>query len=561
MRKIFNISLFVLLLSTTSKMFAQDEENPIFAEVGINAVDLLPPTNDKIKAIARDYLGPNDWRFGGVPIHAAAGFYLFKGLSINASVNLNKVKCEICERLGNKESKRTYFNTNFDVRFALNQFVKKQKRGWFDPYIKVGIGVARLGADEEVISVLSPGGGVNLWLSKRWGIALSSTARYSLNKDGLKFNDKGRWFFQHNLGIIYKFNVFSDKDKDGIIDKEDKCPQKAGPKRTNGCPDQDNDGIPDKDDACPKLAGKKALKGCPDSDNDGVNDKEDQCPEEAGSKELNGCPDSDNDGVIDIEDACPDEKGTIENFGCPNKEEITKKIIDSYKGADSIFAPRNQLILFDLGKSNLKPTTKKYLDKLAEWMMSKHKDKRFYVKGNTDNMGGDYMNIPLSIKRSQVVIDYLASKGVDYNMLIEKGYAADRPLNENKTDAERQENRRVEVVFEQVVSEEDKSYTTKAHMIFKGERLEDIANMHGISVDDLIKYNGLKSNDIKNRTWIYLAPIKKSSLSLKEGRHRVKRDETLYSLARKYKTSVAKLRRLNKLKSNKIKIGQVLRVK
>jgi hypothetical protein len=41
----------------------------------------------------------------------------------------------------------------------------------------------------------------------------------------------------------------------------------------NGCPDTDGDGIADKDDECPNEAGPVSLKGCPDTDGDGVAEK------------------------------------------------------------------------------------------------------------------------------------------------------------------------------------------------------------------------------------------------------------------------------------------------
>ena len=44
----------------------------------------------------------------------------------------------------------------------------------------------------------------------------------------------------------------------------------------NGCPDSDGDGIADKDDACPNKAGSAAMNGCPDSDGDGVSDPKDK---------------------------------------------------------------------------------------------------------------------------------------------------------------------------------------------------------------------------------------------------------------------------------------------
>jgi type IX secretion system PorP/SprF family membrane protein len=63
-----------------------------------------------------------------------------------------------------------------------------------------------------------------------------------------------------------------DKDKDGIEDKVDLCPDVPGDALANGCPDFDKDGIPNKYDLCPHLFGIARLQGCPDltSDEDAI---------------------------------------------------------------------------------------------------------------------------------------------------------------------------------------------------------------------------------------------------------------------------------------------------
>lgn len=108
-----------------------------------------------------------------------------------------------------------------------------------------------------------------------------------------------------------------DKDKDGIKDKDDVCPELAGKAELMGCPDKDNDGVADKDDKCPENPGKLEFMGCPDKDNDGIADKDDSCPDEAGLRELSGCPDKDSDGIADKDDACPGTAGDKEHKGCP----------------------------------------------------------------------------------------------------------------------------------------------------------------------------------------------------------------------------------------------------
>ncbi len=85
-----------------------------------------------------------------------------------------------------------------------------------------------------------------------------------------------------------------DIDKDGVLDKDDKCPKEFGDPINSGCPwpDYDKDGVLDKDDRCPTIPGDKNWQGCPsiDSDGDGVPDWFDRCLDIKGDKKHNGCP-------------------------------------------------------------------------------------------------------------------------------------------------------------------------------------------------------------------------------------------------------------------------------
>ena len=55
-----------------------------------------------------------------------------------------------------------------------------------------------------------------------------------------------------------------DKDRDGVKDSVDLCPDQYGSINAYGCPDVDNDGIPNDFDLCPNLHGKIELQGCPE---------------------------------------------------------------------------------------------------------------------------------------------------------------------------------------------------------------------------------------------------------------------------------------------------------
>lgn len=125
-----------------------------------------------------------------------------------------------------------------------------------------------------------------------------------------------------------------DKDKDGVWNKLDMCPDTPLGVQVDerGCPvDSDGDGVPDYIDQCPDTPeaayGLIDSLGCPiDTDGDSVPDYIDQCPDtpEAayGLVDSVGCPiDSDGDGVPDYIDQCPDTPeaayGLVDSVGCP----------------------------------------------------------------------------------------------------------------------------------------------------------------------------------------------------------------------------------------------------
>lgn len=98
------------------------------------------------------------------------------------------------------------------------------------------------------------------------------------------------------------------KDADGIADREDRCPDVAGPAASKGCRDKDGDGIVDIDDKCQDTDKKYKVdsNGCPlDNDKDGVLNEDDLCPDVKGIASLKGCTDTDGDGVADPDDRGP----------------------------------------------------------------------------------------------------------------------------------------------------------------------------------------------------------------------------------------------------------------
>lgn len=233
-----------------------------------------------------------------------------------------------------------------------------------------------------------------------------------------------------------------DQDGDGIADKEDECPAQPGVQQYKGCPatDQDKDGVNDKEDKCPDLAGVPRYAGCPvpDTDKDGVNDEEDQCPNQAGSPKYKGCPvpDTDGDGINDEADKCPAVKGTREYEGCPPPE-IRKEVIEKVNYA----AKRIQ---FQSSKAVLQPASLKVLDEVAV-ILKENPGLLLTIEGHTSADGSLAFNMKLSEDRAEAVKKYLLTKGVDASRLKAEGFGPERPLVPGNSAAARNQNRRVEL--------------------------------------------------------------------------------------------------------------------
>ncbi len=231
-----------------------------------------------------------------------------------------------------------------------------------------------------------------------------------------------------------------DKDGDGVLDKVDECPEKAGPEENYGCPwpDTDGDTVLDKDDKCPEEAGEVDNNGCPwpDTDGDGLLDKDDNCPDVAGPSGNQGCPwpDTDGDGVLDKDDNCPDVAGTVANNGCPEVTEEVQKTLNEYA----------KTILFDSGKSSIKEESNQVLKDIVA-ILNEYPTAKFTVEGHTDSAGSAKLNQRLSDSRANAVKNYLSENGIDQFRLSAVGYGEDRPIATNKTRAGRAQNRRVEI--------------------------------------------------------------------------------------------------------------------
>ena len=100
-------------------------------------------------------------------------------------------------------------------------------------------------------------------------------------------------------------------------------------------------------------------------------------------------------------------------------------------------------IYFDFDKTTLKSESYVELNKVVDFL-KQNETVEIEISGHTDNKGSDEYNANLSQGRSQAVVDYIISQGIESYRLTAHGYGEAKPIDTNDTDDGRANNRRVE---------------------------------------------------------------------------------------------------------------------
>ena len=429
--KNLKLGISALALTVASTVFAQTTSNPWLIGVGAHGVNHAA-AGGQVGDVFSTAFGSSD----NGQLYNLNNFTITPPLSkLTVARNINKyMVLDWQTSVGNVDNKRIgmgkefFLMTGLGLQFKFNGLWNEES--WFDPYLRVGANYMRhdysgvafpltdingqyyAGFSEGMASTqrrkdhftVSTGLGSNFWLTKNFGLGIQGDyVSTPIDKSDVAN------FWQASASILFRFGN-NDRDKDGILDKDDRCPDTPGLAEFKGCPDTDGDGVPDIDDQCPDVAGPVENQGCP-------------------------WPDTDGDGILDKDDACPTVFGLKEYNGCPKPQTV---IADEATGA-------LKGIFFDFNKATIRTESSSKLDMASE-IIKNSNGGTFLLTGETDKKGSDVYNLKLSRERAAAVVNALEARGVSSNQLKSKGVGeANAVVSENSTDAERMTDRKVVV--------------------------------------------------------------------------------------------------------------------
>lgn len=175
-----------------------------------------------------------------------------------------------------------------------------------------------------------------------------------------------------------------------------------------------------------------------DADKDGVPDKNDKCPDQPedmdGYQDEDGCPDpdNDNDGVPDAQDKCPmepeDKNGYQDDDGCPDNNPLAGGVT---------------LYIDFMANNQIKPDSFFQLDQIVDKVKST--TGTIEIRSFTDGQKTDAAALKLTQARADAVKSYFIQRGIESTRLMSIGYGKANPIDSNSSASGRANNNRIEI--------------------------------------------------------------------------------------------------------------------
>ena len=239
-------------------------------------------------------------------------------------------------------------------------------------------------------------------------------------------------------------------------------------------------------------------------------------------------------------------KRILENIGATGQEtrKYYQRRLPSDTSKDYYFIHRNT--------GNLEPLIVEY------GFIDNTKDVEF-LKENYEELAeavisavANYIGVPYEAPNGLITNTYVVQKGDTlYSIANKLGTTISELKKENNlTSNTLQIGQVLRIPTKEIYEEEENVYVVK-----KGDTLYSIAAANNTTVDELKRINNLTSNILSTGQL-----LKIPSELLPETTYTVKKGDSLYSIATKYNTTVDELKRINNLTSNTLSIGQVLKL-
>lgn len=241
----------------------------------------------------------------------------------------------------------------------------------------------------------------------------------------------------------------------------------------------------------------------------------------------------------------------LENIGAAGQEtrKYYQRRLPSDTSKDYYFIHRNT--------GNLEPLIVEYgfIDntKDVEFLKENYKELAEAVISAVAN----YIGVPYTPPEGITTNTYVVQKGDSlYSIANKLGTTVSELKKENNlTSNTLQIGEVLRVPTKEIYEEEENIYIVK-----KGDTLYSIAMANNTTIDELKRINNLTSNILSIGQVLKLPSDKVSDIEKEENTisYTVQKGDSLYSIARKYDTTIDRIKKLNNLTTNLLSIGQVL---
>lgn len=244
-------------------------------------------------------------------------------------------------------------------------------------------------------------------------------------------------------------------------------------------------------------------------------------------------------------------KRILENIGAAGQEtrKYYQRRLPSDTSKDYYFIHRNT--------GNLEPLIVEY------GFIDNTKDVEF-LKENYEELAesvisavANYIGVPYTPPNGLITNTYVVQKGDTlYSIANKLGTTVSELKKENNlTSNTLQIGEILRIPTKEIYEEEENIYIVK-----KGDSLYSIANKYNTTVEELKRINNLTSNILSIGQVLKLPSDKANNVEKEENTisYTVKKGDSLYSIARKYDTTIDRIKDLNNLTTNLLSIGQVL---